>query len=126
MFNRYIAPKANAGAAHTRILEVVVQTVNVAPVEVMRFGPGGSGGLGGQGDSTYVLVVSNGRVAKQAVTVGPSDKATGQVAIAKGLEGGEKVIVTPSVQLPPGTPVVLASEEAAAPRETARPASGGS
>jgi len=80
----------------------------------------------GQGDSTYVLMVSNGRVARQAVTVGPSDKATGQVAIAKGLEGGEKVIVTPSVQLPPGTPVVLASEEAAAPRETARGASGGS
>jgi RND family efflux transporter MFP subunit len=80
----------------------------------------------GEGDSTYVLMVSNGRVAKQPVTVGPSDKATGQVAIAKGLEGGEKVIVTPSVQLPPGTQVVLASDEAAAPRETARGASGGS
>jgi RND family efflux transporter MFP subunit len=80
----------------------------------------------GEGDSTYVLTVSNGRVARQPVTVGPSDKATGQIAIAKGLEGGEKVIVTPSVQLPPGTQVVLASDEAAAPRETARGASGGS
>jgi RND family efflux transporter MFP subunit len=80
----------------------------------------------GEGDSTYVLTVSNGRVAKQPVTVGTSDKATGRVAIAKGLEGGEKVIVTPSVQLAPGTPVVLASDEAAAPRETARAASGGS
>jgi RND family efflux transporter MFP subunit len=80
----------------------------------------------GEGDSTYVLTVSNGRVARQPVTVGPSDKATGQIAIAKGLEGGEKVIVTPSVQLPPGTQVVLASEEAAARRETARGASGGS
>ncbi|HET7623413.1 MAG TPA: efflux RND transporter periplasmic adaptor subunit [Gemmatimonadaceae bacterium] len=80
----------------------------------------------GEGDSTYVLMISNGLVAKQVVTVGPADKATGQVSIAKGLEGGEKVIVTPSVQLPPGTKVVLASDEAAAPRETARGASGGS
>ncbi|HET7553660.1 MAG TPA: efflux RND transporter periplasmic adaptor subunit [Gemmatimonadaceae bacterium] len=80
----------------------------------------------GEGDSTYVLTVSNGRVAKQPVTVGPNDRATGRVAIAKGLEGGEKVIVTPSVQLAPGTQVVLATDEAAAPRETARRASGGS
>jgi RND family efflux transporter MFP subunit len=80
----------------------------------------------GEGDSTYVLTIANGRVAKQPVTVGPSDKATGQVAIAKGLQGGEKVIVTPSVQLPPGTQVVLASDEAAARGETARGASGGS
>jgi multidrug efflux pump subunit AcrA (membrane-fusion protein) len=80
----------------------------------------------GEGDSTYVLLVANGRVARQPVTLGPSDKASGQVAIAKGLEGGEKVIVTPSVQLAPGAQVVLASDEAAAPRETARRASGGS
>lgn len=80
----------------------------------------------GEGDSTYVLMVSNGRVARQPVTVGPSDNANGQVAIAKGLQGGEKVIVTPSVQLPPGTQVVLAADEAAAPRESARGASGGS
>lgn len=80
----------------------------------------------GEGDSTYVLIVADGRVAKQSVTLGPSDRATGQVAVAKGLEGGEKVIVTPSVQLAPGAQVVLATEEAAAPRETARRASGGS
>jgi RND family efflux transporter MFP subunit len=80
----------------------------------------------GAGDSTYVLLVANGRVAKQQVTLGPSDKASGQVAIAKGLEGGEKVIVTPSLQLAPGAQVVIASDEAAASRETARRASGGS
>jgi len=80
----------------------------------------------GEGDSTYVLKVSEGRVAKQPVTVGASDRATGQVAITKGLEGGEQVIITPSVQLPPGTQVVLASDRPAAPRETARGASGGS
>jgi RND family efflux transporter MFP subunit len=80
----------------------------------------------GTGDSTFVLLVANGRVARQAVTVGPSDKSTGQVAIAKGLQGGEKVIVTPSVQLAPGTQVVLASDEPAAPADTARGASGGS
>ncbi len=80
----------------------------------------------GDGDSTYVLLVENGRVMKQAITVGPSDRATGQVAVAKGLEGGEKVIATPAVQLAPGTEVVLASDEPVAPRETARGASGGS
>lgn len=80
----------------------------------------------GEGDSTYVLLVSNGRVAKQQITVGPSDKSTGTVAVTKGLEGGEKVIVTPSVQLAPGTEVVLASDEAVAAGDTARGASGGS
>lgn len=80
----------------------------------------------GASDSTYVLTVADGRVARQPVTVGPSDKASGQVAITKGLEAGEKVIVTPSLQLAPGTQVVLASDEAAAPREAPRKSSGGS
>jgi RND family efflux transporter MFP subunit len=80
----------------------------------------------GEGDSAYVLLVTDGRVARQPVTVGTRDKATARVAIAKGLQGGEKVIVTPSVQLAPGTQVVLAADQAAAPGETARAASGGS
>ena len=79
----------------------------------------------GEGDSTFVLVVADGRVAKQPVTVGPSDRSTGQVSIAKGLEGGERIIVTPSLQLAAGTQVVLASDKAAAPGETARGTSGG-
>ena len=45
MLNRYIAPEANAGTAHSRVFEVVIQTVNVAPVEVVRFGPRGCCGL---------------------------------------------------------------------------------
>ena len=80
----------------------------------------------GEGDSTYVLLVAEGRIRHQPVTVGTRDKATARVAIAKGLQGGEKVIVTPSVQLAPGTQVVLAAERAAAAGETARAASGGS
>ena len=102
--------------ANGRIVGEKVENAVVIPELAVR----------GEGDSAYVLLVANGRVARQPVTVGTRDKATGQVAIAKGLEGGEKVIVTPAVQLAPGTQVVLASEQAAAPRETARAASGGS
>jgi RND family efflux transporter MFP subunit len=102
--------------ANGRIIGEKVEDAVVIPELAVR----------GEGDSAYVLLVANGRVARQLVTVGTRDKATGQVAIARGLQGGEKVIVTPSVQLAPGTQVVLASEEASAPRETARAASGGS
>ncbi|HEY9449159.1 MAG TPA: efflux RND transporter periplasmic adaptor subunit [Gemmatimonadaceae bacterium] len=102
--------------ANGRIIGEKVEDAVVIPELAVR----------GEGDSAYVLLVANGRVARQLVTVGTRDKATGQVAIARGLQGGEKVIVTPSVQLAPGTQVVLAAEEASAPRETARAASGGS
>jgi membrane fusion protein, multidrug efflux system len=80
----------------------------------------------GSADSTYVLVVADGRVVRQPVTVGTRDRSSGMVAIVEGLEGGEKVIATPSVQLAPGARVMLAAEEAAVQSDTAGAARGGS
>lgn len=80
----------------------------------------------GSADSAYVLVVAEGKVERRPVTVGTRDQATARVGISMGLEGGEQVIITPSLQLAPGTQVVLATEQAANPRETAAASSGGS
>lgn len=102
--------------ANGRIVGESVENAVVVPELAVR----------GQGDSAYVLLVTGGRVARQPITVGTRDETTARVAIAKGLQGGETVIVTPSVQLAPGTQVVMAADKAVAPRETARAASGGS
>ncbi|HEY9516399.1 MAG TPA: efflux RND transporter periplasmic adaptor subunit [Gemmatimonadaceae bacterium] len=80
----------------------------------------------GNADSTYVLVVADGRVARRPVSVGTRDRSSGMVAIVRGLEGGEKVIATPSVQLAPGARVMLAAEEAAVQSDTAGASRGGS
>jgi RND family efflux transporter MFP subunit len=68
----------------------------------------------GSGDSTHVLLVAGDQVQRRPVTVGARDASTGRVAIASGLEGGERVIVTPTILLAPGTKVALATDAAAA------------
>lgn len=79
----------------------------------------------GAGDSTHVLVIAGDQVQRRAVTVGTRDQATARVAIVHGLKAGERVIITPSVQLTPGTKVTLAGDQQAAAGETVRTSTNG-
>lgn len=66
----------------------------------------------GPREAPHVLVVSGGEVERRPVTVGARDESSGRVAVLKGLEGGEQVIITPAVELEPGTKVALAADSA--------------
>ncbi|HET7563629.1 MAG TPA: efflux RND transporter periplasmic adaptor subunit [Gemmatimonadaceae bacterium] len=72
----------------------------------------------GTGDSTHVLVIAGDQVQRRAVTLGTRDQATSRVAIVRGLQAGERVIITPSVQLTPGTKVTVTGDQQAAAGET--------
>lgn len=65
------------------------------------------------GNDRFVYVVKDGRVNRRAVTLGPSDPSTGNVAIASGVEAGEQVISTPSVTLQDGARVQVGAAAAA-------------
>lgn len=72
----------------------------------------------GTGDSTHVMVIAGDEVQRRPVTVGTRDQATARVAIVRGLRAGERVIITPSVQLAPGTKVTLAGDQQSAAGKT--------
>lgn len=69
--------------------------------------------LRGQGDSTYVLVVEEGAVARRAVTTGAADEAAGVVAVESGVRAGEYVITTPGAGIAPGTAVQVPGDTVA-------------
>jgi RND family efflux transporter MFP subunit len=93
-----------------RIVGQRVHNVVVVPAPAVR----------GSDDSTHVLVVAGDHVERRPVTVGASDQASGRVVIASGLTGGEHVIVTPAIQLAPGTKVTVAGNGGTAPGDSAR------
>jgi RND family efflux transporter MFP subunit len=63
----------------------------------------------GGGDSSYVFVVENGKLARRAVSLGPRDVTRGLVSVLSGVREGETVIVSPSTDLVAGTPVRVAA-----------------
>ncbi|HEU0080042.1 MAG TPA: hypothetical protein VFQ76_20510, partial [Longimicrobiaceae bacterium] len=65
----------------------------------------------GTGANTFVLVVDGGTVKRRQVRAGERDAATGSVAVLSGLNGGEKVIVSPG-EVPEGMPVRLQAQAA--------------
>lgn len=65
----------------------------------------------GTGAGTFVLVVEGGAVKRRPVNVGERDAARGVVAVLSGLNGGERVIVSPG-EVAEGTPVRLQAQAA--------------
>ncbi len=70
------------------------------------------GGLRRNGDTAYVLVVEDGKIAQRNVTVGRVDETKGVVEIISGVRPGDQVIVAPTVTVEPGTEVRLAGTPA--------------
>ena len=59
----------------------------------------------GEGDSVFVLVVEQGRVARRDVVLGPRDPAAGMVAVRSGVEPGTRVVIAPGTSITPGMAV---------------------
>ena len=66
----------------------------------------------GEGDSTWVLTVEQGKIARRAVVLGARDPAAGVVAVRSGLEDGARVIIAPGSAIVPGTPVEITTGSA--------------
>jgi RND family efflux transporter MFP subunit len=64
-----------------------------------------AGALVREGDAAFVWVVRDGKAEKQAVTIGESKD--GQVAVTKGLEGGESIVIDAPRRLREGAAVEL-------------------
>lgn len=79
-----------------------------------------------EGQTFYVLVVENGRIARREVSIAARDESAGVVGIASGLRAGEQVIVTPGAQIATGTLVTIGSDRPAAPAGPAGDTAGGS
>lgn len=90
--------------ARGRILTGGAETAVVVPTIAVR----------GSSDSTFVLVVEEGKVAQRQVETGARDEAAGIVAIRSGVQAGERVITTPGVGIAPGTAVQVAGDTVAA------------
>ena len=65
-------------------------------------------------DGSYVFVVAGDRIARRVVTIGARDEARGIVAIASGIQPGERVLVTSSIQVDDGVKVNVANESGTA------------
>jgi membrane fusion protein, multidrug efflux system len=57
-----------------------------------------------------VFVVINGRAVRRVVTLGPRDDAGGVIAVLRGVQAGERVIVAPTTDIADGTPVTLSGD----------------
>lgn len=57
----------------------------------------------GEGDQRFVFVIEGDRIVRRTVTAGTIDDASGTVAIQSGLKEGERVIVSPALDIQPGT-----------------------
>jgi RND family efflux transporter MFP subunit len=77
------------------------------------------------GDTTYVLLVENGALARRPVVVGLRDEARDRIEIASGVQEGDQVIVGPIEGLEVGRPVILGADAPAAARAAPKPAAGG-
>lgn len=90
--------------ARGRIVTGGADSATVVPIVAVR----------GTGDSTYVLVVEEGTVARRDVETGARDEAAGVIAISSGVQPGERVITTPGVGIAPGTAVQISGDTVAA------------
>jgi multidrug efflux system membrane fusion protein len=99
---------------NVRVLLDTVQGAVVVPLTALRHGP--------QGDFVYVLREDN-AVSLRQVTAGPSTAE--KVAIAKGLEVGERVITEGGDRLKDGARVMLPGDAASAPGGRASGSRGG-
>jgi RND family efflux transporter MFP subunit len=79
-----------------RVLTGESREAVVVPVAALR----------GTGSESYVWVVKDGRAERRAVTPGERDDARGVVAVAKGLNPGEQIVVAPG-ELEEGARVVV-------------------
>ena len=100
--------------AKGRVVGQAAPNVVVVPVGAVRKATDGS----------YVLVVAGDRIARRAVTVGARDEARGIVAIESGIQAGDRVLVTPTIQVDDGAKVSVASDsQSGAARPPDQPAS---
>lgn len=77
------------------------------------------------GDTTYVLVVEEGALARRPVTAGLRDEARDRVELVTGVSEGDVVIVGPIEGLEAGRPVIVGADAPAAARAAPKPAAGG-
>jgi membrane fusion protein, multidrug efflux system len=61
-------------------------------------------------DGPYVFVVAGDRIARRTVTLGARDEARGIIAIKSGVQPGERVLVTSTIQMSDGAKVTVANE----------------
>lgn len=88
--------------ASGRVVQRQVQNALAVPREAIRLEDGGK---------TYVLIVLDGRIARRDVAVGAVDEVAGLAEIARGLTGGETVVVGPAEGLRPEQPVTITGRE---------------
>lgn len=60
---------------------------------------------------SYVLIITDGKIARRAVTTGGTDEVAGLVEITQGLNGGETVVVGAAEGLRDGDPVSVTGRE---------------
>lgn len=87
-----------------RVLSEGAQQAVVVPEAAVR----------GQGAEAHVFVVQGGQLVRRPVTTGARDAARGVVAIERGVQAGEQVVVSPSTDIQAGTKVRVAAPQAAA------------
>jgi RND family efflux transporter MFP subunit len=75
------------------------------------------------GGSPFVLVVADGRIVRRDVTVGARDEGRGIIAVESGLQAGERVVATSTIDLEDGSAVTVASDATNTPAATAPGAS---
>lgn len=73
--------------------------------------------------SSSVLVIEGNRIVRRAVTLGARDERRGLVSVESGLQAGERVVATASLDLAEGTTVSVPADLPSA--ETLRPAAAG-
>jgi RND family efflux transporter MFP subunit len=64
----------------------------------------------GSGAESAVFVLKDNRLARRAVTLGPRDERAGTVAIATGLQAGERVLSRPAPNIADGQAVVVSAD----------------
>jgi membrane fusion protein, multidrug efflux system len=67
----------------------------------------------GTGAETAVFVVQNNKLARRNVTLGPRDERAGTVAIATGIQAGERVLARPTPTVVDGQAVVVSTDNTA-------------
>jgi RND family efflux transporter MFP subunit len=76
-------------------------------------------------DGSFVLVVAGDRIARRPVKLGARDEARGLIAIESGVQPGERVVITPSIDVSDGAKVSVANESGAStPAEAPAPPTG--
>ena len=91
--------------ARGRIVGEAASNAVVVPVGAVRDATG----------SPFVLAVADGRIARRDVTLGARDEARGIIAINSGLNAGDRVVATSTINLQDGAAVSVGSDAPAQP-----------